>query len=257
MLLVICDNNRILSEALTSRLQARGHQVLAIATSATDSIAAVAKHRPDACLLDLRFPDGNGLDVARTIRSCRPETKIVVLTCVTDPAVVSEAKKIGVAGFLHKDQKPATITDALEAISAGGVAFDSGFSREPGWRAISSPRENMLRKLTPRERQVLQRIVAGQSTGQMAREMNIAMSTLRSHIRCVLAKLGAHSRVQAAAIASRESAVEGYGKQSAVVRSGTLQEGMEPWRSVSLSRTRNAPSLMRWQPGSMTSMTWE
>lgn len=202
MRLVLCDNNRILCEALTSMLQARGHQVLAIATCASDSILTVATHRPDACLLDLRFPDGSGLDVARTMRRCVPETKIVVFSCVTDPAALSEAKKIGVAGFVRKDQKPGTITAALEAISAGKVAFDPGSSRQPSRRTPTSPRDDMFRKLTPRERQVLQRIVAGQSTEQMAREMNVAMSTLRSHIGRMLTKLGAHSRVQAAAIAT-------------------------------------------------------
>ena len=120
--LVLCDDNRILCEALASILQARGHPVLAIATSATDSIAAVATNRPDACLLDLCFPDGSGLDIARAIRRSHPETKIVVLSCVTDPAVVSEAKKIGVVGFLRKDQKPETLAGALEVISAGRVA---------------------------------------------------------------------------------------------------------------------------------------
>jgi two-component system nitrate/nitrite response regulator NarL len=205
MRIVLCDNNRILCEALASMLQARGHPVLAIATTADDSIAAVAANRPDACLLDLRFPDGSGLDVARAIRRSVPETKIVVFSRITDPAEVSEAKKIGIAGFLRKDQKPGTITAALGVISAGRTALDPGSSRQPSRRTMWSPTEEMLRKLTPRERQVLQRIVAGQSTGQMAREMNVAMSTLRSHIGRILNKLDAHSQVQAAAIASRGS----------------------------------------------------
>ena len=210
MRLVLCDNNRILCEALASMLQKRGHRVLAIATTASDSIAAVATNRPDACLLDLRFPDGSGLDVARAIRRSVPETKIVVFSCITDPAVVSEAKKMGVAGFLRKDQKPETITGALAVISVGRMAFDLGCSRQPSRRTMPSSTEELLRGLTPRERQVLQRIVAGQSTWQMAREMNVAMSTLRSHIGGVLNKLGAHSRVQAAAIASRGSAGDGF-----------------------------------------------
>lgn len=210
MQLVLCDDNRILCEALASILEARGHSVLAIATSAADSFAAVATNRPDACLMDLRFPDGSGLDVARAIRRSHPNIKIVVLSCVSDPAVVSEAKKIGVAGFLRKDQKPGTITAALETVNAGKAAFDTGSSRQSSWRTIPSSTDDLLQKLTPRERQVLQRIVAGQSTGQMAREMNLAMSTLRSHIGRVLSKLGAHSQVQAAAIASRGSAVDGF-----------------------------------------------
>ena len=205
MRIVLCDNNRILCEALASMLQARGHPVLAIATTADDSIAAVAANRPDACLLDLRFPDGSGLDVARAIRRSVPETKIVVFSRITDPAVVSEAKKIGVAGFLRKDQRSEAITGALGVISAGRTAFDAGSWRQPSRRTIPSPREELLGRLTPRERQVLQRIVAGQSTGQMAREMNVAMSTLRSHIGGILNKLDAHSQVQAAAIASRGS----------------------------------------------------
>ena len=209
MRLVVCDDNRILCEALASILRARGHSVLAIATSVTDSIAAVAANRPDACLLDLCFPDGSGLDVARAIRRSHPETKIVVVSCVSDPAVMSQAKKIGVVGFLRKDQKPETLAGALDVISAGRVAFDPGSSRQPNRRTRPSPQEDMLRKLTPREKQVLQRIVAGQSTGQMAREMEIATSTLRSHIGSMLTKLGAHSRVEAAAIASHQSDVNG------------------------------------------------
>jgi two-component system, NarL family, nitrate/nitrite response regulator NarL len=187
-------------------LQARGHPVLAIATTAGDSVAAVAANRPDACLFDLRFPDGSGLEAARAIRRRVPETKIVVFSRITDPAVISEAKKIGAAGFVRKDQKPETITRALEAISAGRTAFDPG---SPGRRAAVPPAQERLGKLTPRERQVLQRIVAGQSTGQMAREMGVAMSTLRSHVGSVLGKLDAHSQVQAAAIASRGPAGDG------------------------------------------------
>ena len=209
MRLVLCDGNRILCEALASMLQARGHPVLAIATTAGDSVAAVAANRPDACLLDPRFPDGSGLDAARAIRRCVPETKIVVFSRSTDPAVVAEAKKIGVAGFVRKDQQPETITRALEAIGAGKMALNPGSPRPPGRRTTVSPEQERLGRLTPRERQVLHRIVAGQSTGQMAREMDVAMSTLRSHIGSVLGKLGAHSQVQAAAIASRASAGDG------------------------------------------------
>jgi two-component system, NarL family, nitrate/nitrite response regulator NarL len=204
MQLILCDDNRLLCECLASILQAHGHQVLAIATSVTDGIAAVAAHRPDACLLDLRFPDGSGLEAARAIRHCHPDTKILVLSCVSDPAVLSEAKEIGVVGYLRKDLKVDTIMAALEVIGAGGTAFGPRYSGQASWRTAVPPHEDLLGTLTPRETQVLRRIVAGQSTGQMAREMDVATSTLRSYIKNVLAKLGAHSRLQAAAIASRQ-----------------------------------------------------
>jgi DNA-binding NarL/FixJ family response regulator len=206
MRIVLCDHNRIFCEALASMLQARGHPVLAIATTASDSVAVVVTKRPDACLLDLRFPDGSGLDIPRAILRSVPETKIVVFSNDMDPAAVWEAKKIGIAGFLRKDQKPEKITTTLGLISVGRTAFGQGSSCQPGRRTMPSAAKEMPRGLTPRERQVLQRMVAGQGTGQMAREMNVAMSTLRSHIGSVLNKLGAHSQVQAAAIASRGSA---------------------------------------------------
>jgi len=205
MRLVLCDDNRLLCEALASILQSRGHRILAITTGVTDAIEAVATHRPDACLLDLRLPDGSGLDAARAMRHCHPDTKILVLTCLTDPSVLSEAKKIGVDGFLRKDLKADTIIGALDVIGTGGAAFGPRYSGPASWHGAGPPRENLLDRLTPRETQVLRRIVAGQSTEQMASEMGVATSTLRSYIKNILAKLGAHSRLEAAAIASREA----------------------------------------------------
>jgi len=205
MRLVLCDDNRLLCEALASVFQAHGHEVLAIATSVTDSVAVTATHRPDACLLDVRFPDGSGLDAARAIQRCHPDTKILVLSCVSDLGVLSEAKQIGVAGYVRKDLKADTIMAALDVIGAGGTAFGPRYSGQASWRTAASPSEDLLGTLTPREAQVLRRIVAGQSTGQMAREMGVATSTLRSYVKNILAKLGAHSRLEAAAIASRES----------------------------------------------------
>jgi two-component system, NarL family, nitrate/nitrite response regulator NarL len=201
MRLVLCDDNRILGEALASIFQAHGHRVLAITTCAEEGIAAVSEHQPDVCLLDVLLPDRNGLDAARTMRKCHPDTKVVVLSCLTDSEAVSEAKKIGVSGFLRKDQKPDSIVGALSVVGAGGVVFEM---KVPPQRrqANAQSRENPLAALSPREREVLRRIVEGQNTRQMAREMNVAVSTLRSYIKSILAKLGAHSRIQAAAIAT-------------------------------------------------------
>ena len=202
MRLVLCDDNRILCEALASILEARGHPILAITTCVAGSIAAVTEHRPDACLLDLCLPDGSGLDAARAMRHHHPDTKVLVLSCLTDPAVLWEAKKIGVKGFLRKDQKPEKILAALDVIDAGGMAFDAKLWRSSSAR-VTHASEHPPAALTPRETEVLRRIVAGQSTREMALEMNVATSTLRSYIKSVLAKLGAHSRLQAAAMASR------------------------------------------------------
>jgi len=202
MRLVLCDDNRILCEALAFVLQAQGHRVLAVTTRASEAVAAVSELQPDACLIDVRLPDGSGLDAARTMRQGHPDTKIVVLSCHNDPAMVSEAKEAGVAGFLGKDQMPDSVVRALEAVSAGGMAFGIAAPRQHGRGITAERQDNCLGKLTPRETEVLRRIVAGQSTRQMAGEMGIAVTTLRGYINSILAKLGAHSRIEAAAIVS-------------------------------------------------------
>jgi two-component system, NarL family, nitrate/nitrite response regulator NarL len=196
MRLVLCDDNRILCEALASVLQAHGHRVLA------EGVAAVSTYQPDACLLDVRLPDGSGLDAARAMRQRHPDTKIVVLSCLNDPAVVSEAKKVGVAGFVRKDQRTDSIVRAVEVVGAGGMAFGPAAPHQQGRRMPAEYRDNPLWALTPRETEVLRRIVAGQSTKRMASEMDVTISTLRSYIKSILAKLGVHSRLQAAAIAT-------------------------------------------------------
>lgn len=202
MRLVLCDDNRILCEALASVLGTYGHHVLGIATCAAEGVAAVSALKPDACLLDVRLPDHSGLEAAQAMRRGCPDTKIVMLSCLDDPALVAEAKKAGVAGFLRKDQKVDVIIRAVEAVGAGGMAFDSVSSRPQGHRVNGEARESRLGVLTGRETEVLRRIVAGQGTRQMADEMGVTISTLRSYVKNVLTKLGVHTRLQAAATAT-------------------------------------------------------
>jgi two-component system, NarL family, nitrate/nitrite response regulator NarL len=202
--LVLCDDNRILCEALAVALEARGHQVLATATESTAGIAEVERHRPDACLLDLRFPQPpDGLGAARVIRDRCPETAILMLSGLVDPGILAETTRLGLAGVLRKDQNVDHIAGALDVIASGGVLSRSVKA------ATTPPRDRHryqpVRDLTSREKEVLRRIVAGQSTTQMTREMGVAASTLRTYVKTILTKLGAHTRLEAAVLATREN----------------------------------------------------
>jgi two-component system, NarL family, nitrate/nitrite response regulator NarL len=209
--LVLCDENRILCEALGAAMEARGHQVVAITTTAADGVAAVGALRPDGVLLDLRLPDragdagagAAGIGAAATIRREYPGTAVMVLSSLADPAAWSAVLEIGVAALMRKDQCVGAIADALDVIAAGGVVFDRKVSSQASQRTARRRRSGPLYVLTPREKEVLRRIVAGQSTGQMAEEMNIATSTLRTYVKNVLSKIGAHTRLQAAALATQ------------------------------------------------------
>ena len=199
MRLVLCDDNRIFCEALAVALEARGHRAMAIATTAAESIAAVARHQPDACLLDLRFNNGeDGLAAARLIRDRYPQTAVLVVSGRADNTTTLAAKKIGVAGVFGKDKELDHIAAALDVIAAARSAPATG-PPEPG----QQPGEDLLSALTPRETEVLMRITGGQSTRKMAGEMNVTTETVRTYVKNILAKLGAHSRLEAAALASK------------------------------------------------------
>jgi len=198
MRVVICDGNRLLGEALATALEARDREVIAIATAgAEDCIGAVAAHQPDVCMLDLHLPGPEGaLAAIGKIRASRPGTAVVVLSDLADADTWARAKGAGAAGILGKDRSVSEIADALHMIMSGEPAFDPAPvlpARHPAAAVV----------LTPREKEVLRRIVAGQHTQQMAREMNIAVGTLRTYVKNVFAKLGVHSRLEAAAVASR------------------------------------------------------
>jgi two-component system, NarL family, nitrate/nitrite response regulator NarL len=213
MRLVFCDDNRLLCEALAAALEARGHQVVAITSGSADCLAAMGEHKPDAVVLDLHHPAGaeepgagasEGLRTAAMMREHNPDTAVLVLSGLADRPTWLAAMRIGVAGFLCKDQDVGQIAAALDVIAAGGVVFDPMVPSQASFRSPSRRRPPPRYVLTPREREVLRRIVAGQTTSQMAGEMNIAVNTLRSYVKNVLSKLGAHSRLQAAALATRE-----------------------------------------------------
>lgn len=202
MRLVICDGNRILSEALAAALETHDRTMIAVATStAEDCGAAVARYQPDVCVLDPRLCEAeDGAHFIRTIRDRCPGMAVLVLSDVTDPVIWAQARNLGVSGFVGKNRSVSQIAEALKMIEAGETAFDPAPS--PG-----APPAAVPFVLTPREKEVLRRITAGQHTRQMADEMNIAISTLRSYVKTVFAKLGVHSRLEAAAVASRANLI--------------------------------------------------
>lgn len=207
--LVVCDDHTILVESLAVALRARGHDVLAVTTTPQECLAAVASAQPDVCLLDLYLPGREeGLETARAIRASHPDTRVLILSGMADPVVLSEAIDLGVAGIIRKDQTIDKIDAALARVAAEGSAFQTDVVRDVVGRLTAQPRKQPWEYLTERELEVLRRIVAGESTKQMARSMRIAASTVRTYAQNVLTKLGVHSRLEASAIAVRAHLVD-------------------------------------------------
>jgi DNA-binding NarL/FixJ family response regulator len=199
MRVIICDRQRMLAEAMAAALQARGFQVLAVTTAVDDVLGVIAANRPDACLLGLEPGDeSSGLDAVRAIGQRYRGTKVLVLSAVTDPEMMSRLMRSGAAGLTHQDQSVDQIALALDAIAAGQNVLN------PGPTPVLARGPDRLSELSPREREILARIVGGQNTRQMSHAMNITVDTVRTYVKNVLAKTGAHSRLQLAALAGRD-----------------------------------------------------
>lgn len=199
MKILICGQQLMLAEALAAALDARGYDVLAVTTTIGDPRDGVADYVPDVCLLGLQAGHQlSGPDTVRTILQRYPGTKVLVLSEVTAPEMLSQLIKIGVAGLIHQDRNVAQIAETLDAIEAGRSVLD------PGPMKVPARDTNRLGELSPREKEILARIAGGQSTRQMSSAMNITVDTVRTYVKNVLTKLGAHSRLQLAALASRD-----------------------------------------------------
>jgi DNA-binding NarL/FixJ family response regulator len=132
MKILICDQQRMLAEALASALDARGYDILAVTTTVNGALSAGGDWVPDVCLLGLRpGHQSTGPDTVRAILERYPGTKVLVLSEITDPEMLSQFMRSGVAGLTHQDQSVAQIAAALDAIEAGERRRSSPGSR-PG-----------------------------------------------------------------------------------------------------------------------------
>jgi two-component system, NarL family, nitrate/nitrite response regulator NarL len=202
MKILMCDQQLMLAEALASALDMRGYDILAVTSTVSNTSNAVSDYVPDVCLLGLHAGEQpNGPDTVRAILRRYPGTKVLVLSEVTASETLSQLIRSGAAGLTHQDQSVAQIAEALDAIEAGRNVLDPGPLRVPA-RDM-----NRLDELSPREKEILARIAGGQSTRQMSCAMNITVDTVRTYVKNVLTKLGAHSRLQLAALASRNGSL--------------------------------------------------
>jgi len=213
--LVVTDDHRLLAEALAAALQLRGHRVLAVGTPVGAAADLVLNRRPEVCLLGVAHPeDPASFDVVRRIRRERPEVAVVVMGSVLHLSGVAAALAAGAAGYVRQDERIEGVERALTRVRAGEAAVSPELLQsvfEHLLRPVAEPdgeAVRLLRLLTRREVEVLIRIAEGEDTQEIAESMAIAPSTARTHVQRVLMKLGARTRLEAAAVAARTGLLE-------------------------------------------------
>jgi two-component system nitrate/nitrite response regulator NarL len=211
MRLVICDDHRLLLDALSLVLSHHGHIVLATVLDPDAAVEAAREHQPDVCLLDVHFPDGNGLHAIGRIHAASPHTKVVMLAGSTGRGLVSDAIARGAAGFVSKVKPVEAILESLEMAHRGFLAVDPLVLQE-ALRPQSKKDDPLwaLKFLTQREWEVLLCIMDGLDTQRMADHLGVHRSTARTHVQNLLGKLGVNSRLQAAAMMNAHASAESW-----------------------------------------------
>jgi DNA-binding NarL/FixJ family response regulator len=158
--------------------------------------------RPDVVLMDIRMPDLDGISATRELLSGFPEVKVVILTTFEQDDYIFGALTAGASGFLLKRTRPEELIAAIHTIAAGDSLLSPSVTSRVIERMADQPpsdgaRDPQLAELTPRETEVLELVARGLSNGEIAETLVIEESTVKTHIKRVLAKLGVRDRVQA------------------------------------------------------------
>ena len=205
---VVVDDHPVFREGVVRALTSSGRvEVLAEAADGRDALALIEEHRPDVVLLDYKLPELSGLAVAHAIVRDGLQTKILFLSAHTESSVVYTALEAGASGFLSKEARREQIVDAVVACAAGKNVVPSDV-------AAGLVSEIRLRStgdapvLTNREREILKLIAAGRSLPEIAKELILGLTTVKTHAQHLYEKLGVSDRAAAVAEAMRRGVIE-------------------------------------------------
>jgi DNA-binding NarL/FixJ family response regulator len=180
------------------------------------ALHAVAEHRPDVVLMDIRMPGMNGLQATeRLLRGGRPGPRVLVLTTFGEDEYLHAAIRAGASGFLLKDSPRAALLHAVRTVADGSALLDPALTRRllEEWVRRPPPRTGVpdrLRVLSPRELDVFTGLARGRSNAEIAAELVLSDTTVKSHVAHILAKLDLRDRIQAVVL----------GYESGLVRPG-------------------------------------
>jgi DNA-binding NarL/FixJ family response regulator len=198
---VVADDQDLVRSGLEMVLAARGIDVVGTAADGRAAVEAVARNRPDVCLMDIRMPVLDGIGATAQITASGSATRVLILTTYDIDSYVYGALKAGAAGFLLKATPPDRLIAGIEIVAAGEALLAPSLTRRLIEEHVRRPLPTAgvpaeLADLTEREREVFGLIARGLSNDEIVATLVISEATVKTHVNRILAKLGLGSRVQ-------------------------------------------------------------
>jgi DNA-binding NarL/FixJ family response regulator len=196
------DDHEIVRDGIANLIETQSDiQLIAEASDGREAVEQFRKHRPDVTLMDLQMPSMSGIDAIHAICSEFPDARIIVLTTYAGDAQVKRALQAGAHGYLLKGLLRKELLDTIRAVHSGRKRMSPEIAAEIAEHAMDTA-------LTPREIAVLKLIAAGNANKEIAAQLHVSEEGIKSSVKSILLKLGAHDRARAAIIGLKRGIIE-------------------------------------------------
>ena len=199
----LLDDHEVVRQGVRSLLESTGEVVVVgEAGLAAEALARIRAVRPRVAILDVRLPDGNGVEVCREVRNDLPDVHCLMLTSYSDDEALFEAIMAGASGYVLKQIRGNDLVTAIHRVARGESLLDPSVTSKVLHRLRNpSEEDERLSKLTPQERRILDLIAEGATNRQIGNELHLAEKTVKNYVSNMLMKLGMSRRTEAAVFA--------------------------------------------------------
>jgi DNA-binding NarL/FixJ family response regulator len=205
--LLVVDDHEVVREGLVAMLDRRPNfQVVAEAGTVAEAVDNARRFQPDLVIMDVRLPDGSGIEACRDIRAEMPQTRVVILTSYPDEEAVFSAIVAGASGYLLKQVRSRDLVAALEAVGRGESLLDPAVTEkvlDRVRRIATGGAQDDLAQLTSQEQKILLLVAEGKTNKEIASEVFLSDKTVKNYVSSILSKLNLQRRAQAAAYVAK------------------------------------------------------
>ncbi|MFP5297828.1 MAG: response regulator transcription factor [Actinomycetota bacterium] len=210
---MLVDDHEVVRQGLRSLLESEDDiEVVAEADGGAAAVGMARSYKPDVIVMDVRMPDGSGVEACRDIRSENPEQQIIMLTSFSDDEALFNSIMAGAAGFVLKQIRGGDLIEAIRKVGSGQSLLDAEVTKrvlERLRRSKFEDKDPKLARLSPQEERILDMIGEGLTNREIAQRINLSDKTVKNYVSTILQKLEVARRAEAASYVARAKAGEG------------------------------------------------